>query len=92
MRSHGKPDFSQTPIVRELRKAGVSVQLISSVGDGCPDIFVGWQGRTFGPYEIKMPGGKLTPDEATWWQDWRGSGRIIYCAEDVLIDIGAMAI
>jgi hypothetical protein len=89
-RSRGKSDANQTDIVLKLRKAGVSVQIISSVGDGCPDIFVGFRGATWGPDEIKMPGGKLTLDELIWWQDWRGGGKIIYHAEDVLRDIGAM--
>jgi hypothetical protein len=89
-RSRGKTDANQTPIVRELRKAGCSVQSLADIGKGCPDILVGWHGRTYGPYEVKLPGCELTPDEVAWWDAWNGDGTIVYCAEDVLLDIGAI--
>jgi hypothetical protein len=89
-RSRGKTDTNQTPIVRKLRKAGCSVQSIADIGKGCPDILVGWRGQTYGPYEVKLPGCGLTPDEVTWWDNWHGAGTIVYSAEDVLLDIGAI--
>jgi hypothetical protein len=72
-RSRGKTDANQTPIVRELRKAGCSVQSLADIGKGCPDILVGWHGRTYGPYEVKLPGCELTPDEVAWWDAWNCS-------------------
>ena len=89
--THSKVDANQPQIVRELRDLGISVQSIASVGDGCPDIICGYRGRTYGPYEIKMPGGKLTPDEKDWWGEWNGDGTIVRCTEDVLRDIGVTA-
>jgi len=87
---YGRRDGNHPKIKQELIDAGCSVCDLADLGKGCPDILVGWQGRTYGPYEIKMPGGELTPDEAIWWAAWRGGGKIVYRADDVLRDIGAV--
>ena len=42
-----KIDANQNEIVDALRKAGCSVQILSSVGKGCPDILVGRGGRNY---------------------------------------------
>jgi hypothetical protein len=81
-------DANQRQIVRELRQVpGVSVQHLHTIGKGCPDILVALRGQTFGPYEIKVPGGTLTADEVTWWSTWTGGGKVVYCTEDVLRDM-----
>jgi hypothetical protein len=35
---------------------------LHTVGRGCPDILVGWHGLNY-LFEVKQPGGNLTPDE-----------------------------
>jgi hypothetical protein len=85
---HGKRDRNHMQIKQDLIDAGCSVCDLADLGEGRPDILVGFRGQTFGPYEIKMPGGELSPDEAIWWFGWRGGGKVIYRAEDVLCDIG----
>ena len=55
MRRHGKPDANQAEIIEALR--GIpecSVLVLSSVGNGCPDVAVGYRGFNFF-FEIKNP-------------------------------------
>ena len=85
-----KVDANQPQIVAELRQAGCSVTDLHTVGAGCPDLVAGWQGKTF-LLEVKSPGGKLTDDEQTWFDEWRGQAAIIYSAEDALRIMGVIA-
>ena len=71
MRRAAKVDRNQAEIVKALRKVGVSVQHLHSLGRGCPDILCGYRGRNF-LFELKAGKGKLTPDELTWATGWRG--------------------
>jgi len=89
MREKAKPDANQGEIVGQLRDIpGCTVQLLTQVGKGCPDILVGYHGRTFGPYEIKHGRGKLTPAESAWWDVWTGGGAIVYTVDEILADMG----
>ena len=49
-----KVDANQKAIADALRRAGCSVQLLHTVGAGCPDLLVGRHGETF-LLEVKMP-------------------------------------
>lgn len=40
MRKHGRTDANQTKVVNHLRKAGFSVAITSSIGNGFPDLVV----------------------------------------------------
>ena len=77
MRKYGRTDCNQAEVVRALRKIGASVQDLSPVGNGCPDLLVGWRGRDF-LMEVK-DGDKppsersLTPAQVAWHESWRGS-------------------
>ena len=66
-----------------LRDFGASVQILSNVGHGCPDLLVGYRGVTY-PMEIKSPGGSLTKDEYEWQQAWRGNYYIVHNVEEAL--------
>lgn len=70
----GKVDNNQRAIVEAFRRCGCSVLILSNVGAGCPDICVGAKGRTY-LVEIKSKAGKLTDDQVTFHDAWRG-GRI----------------
>ncbi|MCU1279805.1 MAG: hypothetical protein JWM53_3351 [bacterium] len=66
-------DANQPDIVRALRGAGASVQLLHTVGAGCPDLLVGIDGANL-LIEVKdgsKPPSKrvLTPDQ-TEWTEW----------------------
>ena len=71
-----KVDGNQAEIVDGLRSAGVSVQVLSGVGHGCPDIIAGKNGRNY-LFEIKVRGGKMTAKEIEFSQAWRGQYAVV---------------
>lgn len=87
-------DSNHTEIVKGLRAAGATVRSTASVGQGFPDIAVGWHGSTF-LLEIK-DGSKspsrrtLTPDEQKFHSSWRGACAVVTSLEDALKTIGAI--
>ena len=86
MRRASAVDSNQAEIVAALRKVGCSVQSLASVGNGCPDLAVGYRGRNLF-FEVKdgrkVPSKrKLTPLEAEWHAAWRGEVFTVLCRED----------
>ena len=76
MRRAAKVDANQPVIVAALRQAGASVQSLAAIGAGCPDLLVGYAGRT-ALVEVKdgakpPSDRKLTPDQKQWHQNWQG--------------------
>ncbi len=93
-RKASRVDRNQSEIVLALRKAGATVQHLHTVGQGCPDILAGYQGRNI-LFEIKdgekKPSErKLTPDEVKWHSAWNGQVSIVLSAEDALWELGAI--
>jgi hypothetical protein len=85
-----KVDKNQPLIVRDLRKAGAMVQSLAEIGQGVPDLLVGWQGKNF-LFEVKDPmqppsRQRLTPHEQTWHALWQTGGQVhvIRTTEDAL--------
>ena len=86
-----KVDLNQMEIVATLRKIGATVQSLASVGNGCPDLLVGFRGINY-LMEVKdgdkVPSAqKLTSDQVKWHIEWRGKVHIvrsIYDAFEVL--------
>lgn len=78
MRRAAKVDANQAEIVEALRSAGCSVQSLATVGKGCPDLLVGYNGMRllFELKDGKKPPSarKLTPDQEKWLGEWRGGG------------------
>ena len=77
MRRAAKVDRNQIEIVTAARAVGASVQPIHTLGKGVPDLLIGYRGVNL-LWEIKdglaVPSRRvLTPDEAKWHRDWRGS-------------------
>ena len=82
MRRAARVDENQSPIVNGLMLLGAKVQLLHAVGQGCPDILVGWKGKNF-LIEIKNPDKpagdqKLTSDQVKWHKFWTGQKRTKY--------------
>ena len=76
MRRAAKVDANQQKVVEILRAAGATVQSLAAVGHGCPDLLVGWGGKTL-LMEIKdgskVPSAqKLTDDQIKWHGAWMG--------------------
>jgi hypothetical protein len=76
MRRAAKIDANQTQVVEALRAAGATVQSLAAVGQGVPDLLVGFQGQTV-LLEVKdgrKPPSerRLTDDQLKWHGAWRG--------------------
>lgn len=88
----GRVDANQRAIVEALRACGCSVQVLSSVGRGCPDVLVGVKGRNI-LLEIKdgaqPPSARgLTIDEARWHREWRGQVTVVTSIDEALAAVG----
>lgn len=88
MRRASKVDDNQAEIVNALRRIGCSVEVVSSVGKGVPDLLVGVNGLNL-LFEVK-DGKKsasrqsLTPDQVIWHGDWRGQVNVVNSVDKAL--------
>lgn len=76
MRRAARTDRNHEEIVEALRAAGASVQSLAAVGQGVPDLLVGFRSQTI-LMEIKdgsKPPSKrlLTEEQIRWHGAWRG--------------------
>ena len=85
-----KTDLYQQEIIDALRAIGASVQDLSKVGGGCPDILVGFRGNHL--LEIKNPDtkGKLSTNQKVWHKNWHGQVAVVRTVEEAFRAIGAM--
>lgn len=77
MKRAAKVDRNQAEIVKALRQMGCSVQPLSMVGKGCPDLLVGFRGRN---HLLEVKDGEkcksarsLTDDQELWHAIWSGT-------------------
>ena len=88
MRRARRVDDNQAKIVAALRQVGATVQVLSGVGGGCPDLLVGIFRRNY-LLEVK-DGDKspsrqvLTADEAIWHNEWKGKVVVVTNAEEAV--------
>jgi hypothetical protein len=92
VRRAARTDANQDAIVEALRMVGASVQSLSAVGKGCPDLLVGYMGRNW-LMECKdgdkTPGNRpLTEDQKQWCRAWRGHVSIVLSSVEALRVIG----
>lgn len=80
-------DANQPAIVRALREAGASVLHLHTLGNGSPDLLVGYRGENF-LIEVKSSGGRLTRDEEEFFSGWLGEVSIAKSPEEALRAIG----
>lgn len=97
MRRAAKVDENQRAIVIALRQAGASVEFLSAVGRGVPDLLVGHRLQTH-LLEVK-DGGKsasrrqLTADQRYWHLWWTGRPPVVVLTpEEALAAIGVKAV
>lgn len=89
MRRAAKTDANQAEIVEALRKAGARVQPLHQVGQGVPDLLIGFKGQTLlmeCKDGSKPPSArKLTPDQQEWLDAWTGGAVwLVTCVDDAL--------
>ena len=91
--TRARVDDNQTAIVAALRQVGATVQILSAVGRGCPDLLAGFRGvNTLLEVKdaAKPPSARtLTPDEREWHDQWRGQVCVVQTADEALAAIGA---
>lgn len=96
MRRAAKIDRNQPEIVAALRKVGATVVSLAAVGDGVPDLLVGFRRQTF-MLEVKdgqqPPSARqLTPDQIKWHVEWIGGPcTVVSNVGEALAFIGATA-
>jgi hypothetical protein len=76
MRRIAKTDANQQRIVNALRDMGCTVQILATVGSGCPDLVVGFRGRNL-MLECKEEKANLTEDQEKWHKSWNGQVAIV---------------
>lgn len=82
-----RTDANHADIRDALRAIGAQVVDLYAVGGGCPDMLVGFRGRTV-LIEAKTATGKLTPAQQDFFRDWTGEA---YIVQDVAQAIRAVS-
>jgi len=82
-------DANQKPITDLLREQGCSVQPIHELGDGAPDLLVGYMGRNY-LFELKNPDKpfsrrQLTNDERDWHKRWKGQVNVVHTIDEIWV-------
>lgn len=95
MRRAHKVDKNQGAIVEALRQAGYSVEDLSGVGGGCPDLLVAgiyrWTGVTCTwVMEVKTASGELSQDQIDWLDAWRGHKAVVRSVDEALRVVGVL--
>lgn len=90
-RRKARIDENQPSIVKHLRTLGMSVCLLHTVGQGVPDICVGYRGVNV-LLEIKNPlkpksDRQLSADEAEWHIHWRGQIAVVETKEQAEAEV-----
>ena len=94
MRYRAKVDANQPDIVKALRGVGCSVQDLSKVGGGCPDLLVARNGvsiliEVIGPDKAKrFPPSGLSKGQIAWHASWRGPVHTVNSVDDALRVVG----
>ena len=88
MRKYARKDGNQKQIEKELTGIGLAVHDLSPMGDGCPDLLVGFKGKNY-LFEIKDPDQppckrKLTQFEQKWRDVWKGQVSTVMTTEEIL--------
>lgn len=78
-RRAAKRDAIEPAIVDALRACGFSVEPLSKKGVG--DLLLG-KDKLTRVVEVKTGAGKLTPDQVTWWAEWRGNEPLVLRSVD----------
>ena len=88
-----RADANQSEVMGDLRKyPGISVRSLHTLGDGIPDLIVGFRGSNY-LFELKDPEKppskrKLTEDEIKFFDSWNGQVEKVETVKDILEAIG----
>lgn len=76
-------DEIQPAIVSALRAAGCTVQSLTSVGNGCPDLLVARAGKLW-LLEIKSGSEDLNAVQLAWLNGWNSPVHVVRSVEQAL--------
>ena len=92
MRRRACVDENQPEVIKALRAVGASVQPLHAVGQGVPDLLVGWNLRN---YLVEVKDGtrppserKLTLAQEKWHREWRGQVLVVKSLDEALAIVG----
>lgn len=83
MRRAGNVDTNHKEIVTRLRQCGVTVQPLSAVGGGVPDLLAGYRGRNV-LLEVKSKTAPIKQTQKNWHASWSGQVAIVYSWEEAM--------
>lgn len=88
MRRAARLDSNHVDVVKALRSAGMTVQSLAAVGQGVPDLLVGWRGLNL-LAEVKDGDKKpsaqaLTVAEQEWHATWGGHVVVVRDADEAV--------
>lgn len=83
MRYAAKTDENHTRIANAFRSCGASVHSVHRVGEGFPDLAVGYMGFTW-LVEVKTETGTLNPAEYKWHNEWKGHAVVVKTAGEAV--------
>src|SRR5580692_5387117 len=94
MRYAARADGNQPEIVAALRKVGVAVQPLHTIGHGIPDLLCWFGGRMF-LVEIKDPTKRkcdrqLTDAQKKWHANWPGEIHVVETVAQALAAAGVV--
>lgn len=94
MRRAAKVDRNQAEIVAALRAVGATVQPLHAVGQGCPDLLVGYRGKNYlievKDWKASASDRQLNARQVEWHDGWKGTVVKIETVEGALAVIGAL--
>lgn len=93
-RRAARKDRNHNEIVEALKSIGATVQDLSPVGGGCPDILVGYRNNN---YLLEIKDGekapsdrKLTKPQVEWHQLWQGAACVVKTVDEAIAAVGGM--
>jgi len=87
----GRTDGNQHEVIAALNKAGITVQTLASVGNGCPDLLCGYRNRNV-LLEVKDGTRKpseqaLTVQQKEWHAKWGGTVHTVTSADEAVLAV-----
>ena len=87
MRRAARTDDNQQDIISEFRRLGCSVLDMSRLGEGTPDLLIGYAGQCM---LVEVKNGKkppskrvLTGPQIDFWMSWKANPRVVKNLDDV---------
>ncbi len=82
-------DGNHREIVKALRQIGCSVLNLAPVGEGCPDLLIGFRGANY-LLEVKTARGQTNARQRAFKQAWRGHYAVVRSVDEAYGAIGVL--